>query len=141
MDLAKVKTVNYHPGKLLRFVRKFIWFFTVYILPKHDATVLTRNGILTFNSKDKTTGRILHVYRHHEFEEICLYVDLLHKEGLLDKNDKGAMLDVGGYIGMSSTAFLLENFFNQSVAFEPSKFSFIEKKHREQSTTGKNVGT
>lgn len=124
MNLKSVKSVNYHPGKLLRLARKIIWFFSVYILPKHDATVLTRNGLLTFNSKDKTTGRFLHVYRDHEFDEMMLYISMLRKEGFLRNQGEGIVLDVGGYIGMSSTAFLLENCFDKAIAFEPSPESF-----------------
>lgn len=142
MDLESIKNVNFHPGKLLRFARKFIWFFSVYILPKHDATVLTRNGILTFNSKDKTTGRILHVYRNHEFDEICRYIDMLLKEGLLEERGKGVVLDVGGYIGMSSTAFLLENLFEQAVAFEPSpeNFRLLKKNIENNQLQGQMLG-
>lgn len=145
MNLELVKSVNFHPGKLLRLGRKIAWFFTVYILPKHDATVLTRNGYLTFNSKDKTTGRILHVYRNHEFDEMCRYVDMLRKEGYLTEKTKGVLLDVGGYLGMSSTGFLLQGVFEKAVAFEPSPENFrllkqnIENNELKQRMIGHNI--
>jgi len=118
--MKSYKSINYHPGRLLRFIRRIRWFFAVYLPPMRDVTITTRNGILTFNSKDKTTGRILFIARNHEFDEMMRYIDLLRKENLLAQECDGAVIDVGGYIGMSSTAFLLENVFKHAVAFEPS---------------------
>jgi len=121
--------INYHPGKLTRFLRKLAWFFTVYLPPERNVTIPTRNGILTFNSKDKTTGRNLYIRREHEFDEMTGYVSLLRKEGFLSKSKGKVVLDVGGYIGMSSTAFLLENLFEKAIAFEPSpgNYHLLEK--------------
>lgn len=124
MDIQSVKSVNFHPGRLRRLGRKIIWFFTVYLPPRHDATILTRNGILSFNSKDKTTGRDLHIYRNHEFDDMSQYIDMLSKEGFLDEKGQDVVLDVGGYIGMSSIGFLLDNTFGKAVAFEPSPENF-----------------
>ncbi len=120
----KSANINYHPGKLTRFLRKLAWYFTVYLPPERMVTVQTRNGLLTFNSKDKTTGRNLYVYRDHEFDDMMDYVSLLRKEGYLEQDKNQVVLDVGGYIGMSSTAFLLENIFDKSVAFEPFPDSY-----------------
>ncbi len=145
MNIQSVKSVNFHPGKLLRLGRKIAWFFTVYIWPKHDATVLTRNGVLAFNSKDKTTGRILHVYRNHEFDEMTRYVNMLRKEGFLKQEADGVVLDVGGYIGMSSTGFLLDGVFEKSIAFEPSPENYrllkqnIAHNDLQQRMTGLNI--
>ena len=145
MDILSVKSVNFHPGRLLRLGRKIVWFFSVFIMPRHDATVLTRNGFLTFNSKDKTTGRILHVYRNHEFDEMARYMDMLHKEGFLTEKGEGIVLDVGGYIGMSSTGFLLEDYFEKAVAFEPSPENFrllkinIENNKLQQRMSAHNI--
>lgn len=116
--------INYHPGRLTRFVRRLNWYFTVYLPPERPVTINTRNGVLTFNSKDKTTGRNLCVHRNHEFDEMMEYVSLLRNEGYLDKGKGKVVLDVGGYIGMSSTTFLLEEIFEKSVAFEPSPGNF-----------------
>jgi FkbM family methyltransferase len=115
--------LDIQPGKLKRFMRKLWWLLSVYVGPARFAEVLTANGVLRFWSKDKTTGRILHVYRNHEFDEI---VEVAHKLSELGIRQEGRsnMLDVGGYIGMSSCAFLLEGFFEKSYAFEPSPKNF-----------------
>ncbi len=114
------RTVDYHPGRLKRLLRKLFWLLVVYLPARRQATVLTRNGRLTFDSKDKTTGRILHVHRNHEFDEMMLVVQFLRDKGLLAEHADGTVVDVGGYLGMSSSAFLLENVFENAIAFEPS---------------------
>lgn len=114
------KTVDYHPGRLKRLFRKLLWLVVVYLPHRRPATVLTRNGLHTFDSKDKTTGRILHVYRNHEFDEMMLVVQYLRDKKLLASGSDGTVIDVGGYLGMSSTAFLLEDVFGKAIAFEPS---------------------
>ncbi|VAW99162.1 hypothetical protein MNBD_GAMMA23-1477 [hydrothermal vent metagenome] len=119
-DYSLLARIDIKPNKLRRFLRKASWFFNVYLPKRHDATVLTRNGLLTFDSKDKTTGRILHVYRNHEFSDMMKIVAFLREKGVLAHDCDGTVIDVGGYIGMSSTAFLLEKIFKQSLAFEPS---------------------
>jgi len=123
-DRNLLECIDFKPNKLKRFLRKASWFFSVYLPKRHDATVLTRNGLLTFDSKDKTTGRILHVYRNHEFDDMMEIVAFLRDKGVLAKDCEGTVIDVGGYIGMSSTAFLLEKIFKQSLAFEPSPVNY-----------------
>jgi FkbM family methyltransferase len=122
-ELAKRTLVDTNPGKLKRFLRKAWWLFSVYLGKPRTVQILTRNGLLRFWSKDKTTGRILHVYRNHEFDEIADLSAELKKRGKLPEH-KDSLLDVGGYIGMSSTAFLLESFFDRAYAFEPSPRNF-----------------
>ncbi len=117
-------SIDIDPSKAKRFFRKMKWLFGVYHRPAHDAQVLTRNGLLRFHNKDKTTGRILHIFRHHEFDSIERVVTKLEEMGKLDGTRKGIVLDIGGYIGMSSTAFLLENFFEKAIAFEASPINF-----------------
>lgn len=124
MDRQTIKTINTRPGKFTRFLRRLAWFFLVYLPPARDVQVLTRNGLLSFNSKDKTTGRNLYIHRNHEFDEMMQYVALLRNEGFLSPSREGAVLDVGGYVGMSSCAFLLEDIFDKAVAFEPSPENF-----------------
>ncbi len=116
--------VNIHPNKLLRLGRKIKWLFEVYLKPQHDSVVLTRNGKLTFNSKDKTTGRILHVYRNHEFDEMYDAVKFLESKQIFNAKDESIVVDVGGYLGMSSTGFLLNDMFTRAISFEPSPENF-----------------
>lgn len=123
-DHTILECIDIKPNKLKRFLRKANWFFSVYLPARHDATVLTRNGLLAFDSKDKTTGRILHVYRNHEFNDMMEIVAFLRDKGVLARDCDGTVIDVGGYIGMSSTTFLLEKIFKQSLAFEPSPVNY-----------------
>ncbi len=115
-----LERLDIKPSKLKRFIRKANWLFSVYLPKQHDSTVLTRNGLLTFDSKDRTTGRLLHVYRNHEFNDMMDIVEFLRNKGVLSSDCDGTVVDVGGYVGMSSTAFLLEKIFSRSLAFEPS---------------------
>lgn len=116
--------VNYRPNKLLRFWRKLLWLFTVYLRPRHEAVVHTANGILSYDSKDKKTGRNLYIQRQFEYDFMHETVRFLKSIGSLNKTNGGTLLDVGGYIGMSSTAFLLDNLFAKSIIFEPNPDSF-----------------
>lgn len=145
IDRNLLECIDIKPNKLKRFIRKANWFFSVYLLKRHDATVLTRNGLLAFDSKDKTTGRILHVYRNHEFDDMMEIVAFLREKGVLSNECDGTVIDVGGYIGMSSTAFLLEKIFKRSLAFEPSPVNYnllmknIENNHLSDSLQAFNI--
>jgi len=108
-------------GKLTRFIRKLRWFFLVYLLPQHDATVMTKNGLLSFDSRDRTLGRSLHLEREFEFDGMMKTVELLRQEHFIPQNlQQAAMLDVGGYIGMISVGFVRTGTFGHAVAFEPN---------------------
>lgn len=120
LDRKQLEKIDIKPGRWKRLYRKACWLFSVYLPKRHDAVVLTRNGLLTFDSKDRTTGRILHIYRNHEFPQMMELVEFLREKGMMAGDCGGTVLDVGGYIGMSSTAFLLEKIFDKSLAFEPS---------------------
>lgn len=120
-----IKNVNYNPGKFLRFLRKVYWAFFIYAFkPNHVATVLTRTGLLHYESRDRTVGRILQVQRHFDFHQFEPTVELLKKIGVLNKMPEGIVLDVGGFLGMSSITFMQENIFSKAIAFEPNPSSF-----------------
>jgi len=51
-------------------------------------------------------------------------VEFLRSKGFIENKCSGSVVDVGGYIGMSSTAFLLENIFQKAFAFEPSPLNY-----------------
>lgn len=128
-----MKRVNSKPNKLTRLLRKVYWCLFVFLPPRRDATIETENGTLTFDSKDRTIGRELHVHRHFEFYIMMDYVKKLRELGYLDENRSGAVLDIGGNIGMTSIAFLREGIFEKGVTFEPFPNTFrILKKNIEQ---------
>ncbi len=128
----ELKGINIKPNRFLRFTRKINWLVSVYLKSEHDSIVMTRNGKLAFHSKDKTTGRILHVYRNHEFHEMEDVVSFLKSKNFISKKDKNIVVDIGGYIGMSSTGFLLNNLFDNAISIEPSpeNFRLLEKNIR-----------
>jgi FkbM family methyltransferase len=115
--------IDFHPARWKRFVRKLDWLVRVYLRPQHIASVQTQNGLLSFDSKDKTTGRLLWVYRQHEFDEIQSVAEYLLQGGLRVKG-RDTLLDIGGYIGMTSIAFLQEGHFKRAIAIEASPKNF-----------------
>lgn len=112
-------------GKLTRLGRKLRWFFLVYLMPRHDATVMTRNGLLSFDSRDRTLGRSLHLEREFEFDGMMKTVELLQREQFIPRDlSQAVMLDVGGYIGMISVGFVRHGTFARALAFEPNPNNF-----------------
>lgn len=141
---SETLAVDFHPSRWKRFIRKLIWFFSIYLPPRRVVAVVTRNGLLSFDSRDKTTGRLLWVYRQHEFDEIESVCAYLHRAGLR-RPERDHLLDVGAYIGMTSIAFLREAHFNRSICFEPSPSNFsllqrnIEQNQLEDRVTAINI--
>lgn len=120
-----IKNVNYHPNKLRRFLRKAYWaLFIYYLKPNHIVSVLTRTGLLNYESKDRVVGRILEVQRHFDFSQIESTEKHLKKIGILNKTPEGTVIDVGGFLGMSSISFMHENIFSKAIAFEPNPASY-----------------
>ncbi len=109
---------------LTRFARKLKWFFSVYLMPAHVATIKTKNGILSFNSKDRTLGRSLSIEREFEYDQMHACVDLLTKNNFLGDSDKHTVMDVGGYIGMIGIGFITAGLFKKALMFEPNPDSF-----------------
>ena len=109
----------------MRFFRKLKWLFGTYLLPRHIATVKTENGILSFNSKDRTLGRALNIEREFESQMMKRTVKLLTKNGDIKQVKGRVVMDVGGYVGMSSIGFLNFNLFDNAIIFEPNPNSFL----------------
>jgi FkbM family methyltransferase len=116
--------INSNPGKFTRFLRKLYWLFFVYLTPRHDHTIETENGLLSFDSKDRKLGRFLHIYREFEYQDIHKTVHWLREAGLLDKEADGTVLDVGGYIGMICIPMIRDKLFDRAIAFEPHPDNF-----------------
>ena len=129
------------PSKLIRFVRKVKWLFGIYLLPQHIATVDTLNGLLSFNSKDRTLGRQLYVFREFEYHEMIDDIKLLRDIGYLPIEDGGRVMDVGGYVGMISVGFLKAGIFDSALAIEPNPSSFaLLEKNAKQNHLGQKLG-
>jgi len=113
----------------MRLLRKLRWLFGTYLMPRHIATVRTDNGILSFDSRDRTLGRALNVDKEFESKMMIRTVNLLTKNGHIGQLKNRLVMDVGGYVGMSSIGFLNFNLFDNAIIFEPNpnSFSLIEK--------------
>jgi len=72
----------------MRFFRKLKWLFGTYLLPRHIATVKTKNGILSFDSKDRTLGRALNVDKEFESKMMKRTVDLLTKNADIEQKKR-----------------------------------------------------
>lgn len=110
--------------KITRFSRKLKWLFGIYLMPKHIATVETKNGILSFNSRDRTLGRSLSIEREFESEMMQRCVSLLTSQGFIKNSQQKTVMDVGGYVGMSGIGFLNFGLFQKALIFEPNPNSF-----------------
>jgi len=121
----------------MRFLRKLKWLFGTYLLPRHIATVKTENGVLSFNSKDRTLGRALNVDKEFESQMMKRTVNLLTKNGHIGQVKNRLVMDVGGYVGMSSIGFLNFNLFDNAIIFEPNpnSFALIEKNIKQNNFT------
>ncbi|MEP6691156.1 MAG: FkbM family methyltransferase [Gemmatimonadaceae bacterium] len=109
-----------HPGMLLK---KLQWQ-ALYRGPRHDVTVDTANGRLTFDSRDKLIGKHLYMDRGYEIDQITRSITLLRDGGHLRGDGRGIVLDVGANIGMICIALLRLDYFERAVAFEPGPGNF-----------------
>lgn len=86
--------------------------------PPRRLTVDSRNGRLTFDSRDSIIGRALFVDRNWEYDIIERTAVLLRRHGLLDPQ-RGTLVDAGANIGSTTVAFLRDGIFERAVAIEP----------------------
>jgi FkbM family methyltransferase len=108
-----------HQNKIKKYWKKLIW--RVISLPRREMTLRTKNGILTFNTRDRVLGKELFSAGNYEWNTILTLMETIERHSLL----KGScMLDVGANIGMISIAFLRNGFFEKAIAFEPEAYNF-----------------
>lgn len=124
----------------MRLLRKLKWLFGTYLMPRHIATVKTENGVLSFDSKDRTLGRALNVDREFESKMMKRTVTLLVDNGDINPTNNRMVMDVGGYVGMSSIGFLNFDLFDKAIIFEPNPVSFsLIKKNIEQNNFSSQI--
>ena len=111
-------------NKLRRLKRRLVWLFSIYLRKPHIATLKTKNGLLSFYSKDRILGRSLSVEREFEYDGMIKCVKLLTDNRHISDTEKGMLMDVGGYIGMIGIGFLTAKIFNKALMFEPNPDSF-----------------
>src|SRR5271157_4540309 len=98
-------------------------WYLIYLGPKHDVTVGTANGLLSFDSKDWLIGKYLYVRGEHEEREARTALSLLRREGYLDASG-ATLLNVGANIGMTCIGLVKAGYFRRAIAFEPTPSTY-----------------
>jgi FkbM family methyltransferase len=100
--------------------------------PPRLVTVRSRNGRLTFDSRDSVIGMHLFRERQWEIDLIQRTSELLERLGLLDRS-RSMLIDAGANIGSTTVAFLREKTFDRALAFEPDphNFALLERNVRQ----------
>jgi FkbM family methyltransferase len=102
-----------------KLIKKLLW--RIVSLPYREMTLQTRNGLLTFNTRDRVLGKALFSFRNYEWDTIVAVMESLRKHS---QANRPMMVDVGANIGMISIACLKNGFFRRAVAFEPDPYNF-----------------
>ena len=117
-----------------KLAKKLLW--KIVSIPHREMTLQTRNGLLTFNTRDRVLGKALFSYRNYEWDTIVAVVDVIRKH---TPTRRPMMLDIGANIGMISIACLKNGFFEKAVAFEPDlyNFSLLQRNVRQNNLASK----
>jgi FkbM family methyltransferase len=113
-----VKSITKYVREPGRIWRKMKWA-RLYKGPRHDVTVDSWNGRLTFDSRDRFIGKYLSVDGAYEPATITNALGWLEKNGWLTRDLSGVLVDIGANIGMITTAMLTQGWFGRAVCFEP----------------------
>jgi FkbM family methyltransferase len=114
-----------YAAKPFRFCRR-AYRRTLYRLHRslHETiTIQTRQGLLTFSTKDVGIGASLWRERQYEFDSSIRAIRLLKSLGFVPPGD-ASMLDVGANIGVISIGLLLAGEVKLALAIEPEPRNF-----------------
>lgn len=115
-----------------RFFKVLIWNL-ISALPAREMTLETRNGNLTFNTKDYVLGKHLYVDRSYEIDSIENVLSIVAEMGRCLDGASSVFIDVGANIGTISVALMRSGLFKRGLAFEPEPYNFsLLKKNVEQ---------
>ena len=92
--------------------------------PRRHITIETRNGLVTFDSKDKAVGKHIFFRREYDIDEVSQTVQLLIDNGYVDSQKPGTALNVGANIGLIALALKRHSIFERVLAFEPVPSNF-----------------
>lgn len=99
-------------------VRKLHYTLKSRLLPPSDVTCQTKNGLMTFSSKDRSVGRRLYASRAWSWDLVTELPELLRTEKLLgSKND--LLINVGANIGSMLVPLMRSGLFERGIGFEP----------------------
>ena len=104
-------------------IRKLQWRMR-RLLPEHDVTCHTKNGLLTFSSKDARIARRLYSRRQWSWPELLRVGDLLTEQGYLANSHRGTFVNVGANIGSMLVPMMQRFPFERGMGFEPCPRNF-----------------
>ena len=85
---------------------------------RETITLVTKQGLLCFSTKDQGIGRLLFINREYEYCSSLEAIRFLKDSGFIPANNV-SMLDIGANIGLISTGLLLSGAVDRVVAIEP----------------------
>ncbi len=116
--------ISYRGLTLREWLRLFRWWM-IHLGPRHDVTVETFNGLLSFSNKNWLIGKYLYVKKQHEEHELRAAGDLLIEQGWLDRSPGGrTVVNAGANIGMTCIGLIKAGYFDEAIAFEPDPENF-----------------
>jgi len=120
-------------------LKKLHWWI-LHNGPRRHVTVDTKNGMISFDSKDNCVGKHIFFKREYDIDNVKEFTGLLESYGYIDGNDPGLVLNVGANIGLLATALKLYSVFDDIVAFEPVPVNFeLLKKNVLQNSLENNI--
>lgn len=103
---------------------KMITWKLISAFPAREMTLETRNGNLTFNTRDYVLGKHLFVDRHYEFESIQNVLSIVGETRRPLYKSSSIFVDVGANIGTIAIALMRSGQFRKGLAFEPGPYNF-----------------
>jgi len=102
-----------------------------------DVTVETRQGLLTFSTKDQVISRQLYLYGAYEYEPSLRVMDYLDRAGLAPVRDV-RMYDIGANIGLIGIGLCLSGKVKEVVSVEPApgNFALLKRNVRQNGLDG-----
>jgi FkbM family methyltransferase len=103
-------------------------------------TVRSKNGRITFDSRDTIIGPSLYLQGNWEHDLMRRTVEALRTYHLVDPRRR-TLVDVGANIGTTTVAFLRDRVFDDAIAIEPepANFDLLQRNVRQNDLTGKVV--
>lgn len=110
------------PSKAVRRLRKLGWW--LHARMSDTVTVRTRQGVITFSSRDKVIGR--HTFMNRGWEEAWYEQAVSFARSMcpMPPRGEGTFLDLGANVGIIGIGALLKGDFARTVAVEPDPANF-----------------
>ncbi len=106
--------------KLHTRLRKARFDFGRRFLPQTDITRETKNGLLTFSSRDASVGRQLYSKGQWSWEFLQEALQLLVDEDLIKERENDLLINVGANIGSMLIPLMGDQRFKGGLGFEPA---------------------